>query len=337
MTFDMRADRLAESYALTPRQARFLCLVALIGGYCLRRQYGAYARIALGKNPAFFLDRLVDRGLATRDRPRRHRSFVYHLKHRRAYEVLGLDNNRHRRPVLPTRQARRLMLLDYAIEQHDAIWFATEADKVALFTRALDIPAGALPSRTYRSDRPDGGATVRQFVLKWPIFQRTGDSTIHFVYLGLETSGQGFATFLAHHAHLFDHLAAWRVVVVYPPMFRASTSAWRSAFSRAYPAGAAPLSPHDARELHAYFRVQHALDGGHIDGPLTIDQTHDQRRRRYATSPYRFLFSHWRLVGGPHLPPETPPDFSRCELPGRLDTHELSWSYDLFGSFPGLA
>ena len=46
MTFDERVQAL-EPLGFTPRQTRFLVTVALHSGYCLRRQYSAFAGVAL--------------------------------------------------------------------------------------------------------------------------------------------------------------------------------------------------------------------------------------------------------------------------------------------------
>src|SRR5437868_6593966 len=59
-------DRAAaiEALGFTARQARFLTLVALHSGYCLRRQYSSFGALSYGKNVRNFLDCLVDRQLA---------------------------------------------------------------------------------------------------------------------------------------------------------------------------------------------------------------------------------------------------------------------------------
>lgn len=336
MTFDERADRIAGAYRLTPRQARFVTLVALIGGYCLRRQYSHFAGIALGKNPAAFLDDLVSKGLATRARPRLHRSYVYHLKHRGMYAALGLADNRHRRPALIPRQARQIMLLDFALSVPEAIWYATEDDKVGLFT-ARGLSTAALPGRVYESTVPSSEATVRKFVSKWPIYRLPDQAAIHLAYLCLDTTGQGLDTFLVDHAPLIQSLPAWHLSLVYPSFMRAAQPAWQRTLTRAHLLTPPTLSRVDAVELHAYFRVQHALTQAASAALVTLDQAHERRRRRFAGSPYQALYEHWRAEGGPHLPVDAPPDFTGWRPAGKVSTHELPFSYDLFGSFPGIA
>ena len=60
MTFEQRVAIIA-GLGFTPRQARFLTLVALHSGYCLRRQYATFAGLECGKNVSEFLERLVAR------------------------------------------------------------------------------------------------------------------------------------------------------------------------------------------------------------------------------------------------------------------------------------
>ena len=65
MTFDDRAQAVM-ALGFTDRQARFLVTVALHSGYCLRRQYEAFAGVRSGQNVRAFLDGLVTRGVAER-------------------------------------------------------------------------------------------------------------------------------------------------------------------------------------------------------------------------------------------------------------------------------
>src|SRR5207302_10646368 len=96
MTAHDRIDAIA-AFGFTPRQARFLVTVALHGGYCLRRQYEAFAGIRYGKNVRAFLDRLVAVGLADRFQGRPDRGHVYHIHGRSLYGALGQEENRNRR------------------------------------------------------------------------------------------------------------------------------------------------------------------------------------------------------------------------------------------------
>ena len=86
MTFDERV-RALEPLRLTERQARFVVTVALHSGYCLRRQYMAFAGLRYGRVVRHFLDHLVTRQLAVRERCRADRGYLYHLQARAIYRL----------------------------------------------------------------------------------------------------------------------------------------------------------------------------------------------------------------------------------------------------------
>ncbi len=75
MTFDDRAAALAP-LGFSERQTRFLVMVALHSGFCLRRHYTAFAGLRYGAGVRDFLDRLVSRRLARRLDFRRDRGLV---------------------------------------------------------------------------------------------------------------------------------------------------------------------------------------------------------------------------------------------------------------------
>ena len=51
--------------------------------------------------------------------------------------------------------ARKLMLLDLVIATPEVEWFASEGDKVALFTNRFGVPRSELPLRTYEAGQPE--------------------------------------------------------------------------------------------------------------------------------------------------------------------------------------
>jgi hypothetical protein len=131
MTFDDRV-RALEPLGFTPRQTRFIATVALHSGYCLRRQYGAFAGVRYGKNVCDFFETLVERQLAERFTQRPDRGLIYHLQARAIYRALGQDENRNRREA-----SAALSRADHGARlraRHPELdWLATEADKVELF------------------------------------------------------------------------------------------------------------------------------------------------------------------------------------------------------------
>ena len=84
----MRPPAPFSDLGFTPRQVRFVTLVALHSGYCLRRQYAAFAGVECGQNVRDFFDRLVALHLARQITFRRDRGHIYHLFARSIYAAL---------------------------------------------------------------------------------------------------------------------------------------------------------------------------------------------------------------------------------------------------------
>ena len=152
MTFDDRV-RALEPLGFTPRQTRFIATVALHSGYCLRRQYSAFAGVACGKNVSDFLDTLVARRLAERFTQRADRGLIYHLHARSIYRALGQDHNRNRRNASAALIARKIMLLDFVLGHPEVEWMATERDKVEMFAERCGVPLADLPQRAFPAPR----------------------------------------------------------------------------------------------------------------------------------------------------------------------------------------
>jgi len=169
MTFDERVLAL-EYLGLTPRQTRFLVTVALHGGYCVRRQYLAFAGVAYGKTVRDFLDGLVRQRLAERFLFHGNRGHIYHVHARSIYRAIDQLDNRNRRHVSPAVIARKLMVLDFVLTEPEADWYATEQDKVALFAERFRVPQSDLPSRVYDASDTLLPPTTRYFIHKLPIF-----------------------------------------------------------------------------------------------------------------------------------------------------------------------
>ena len=114
MTFEERVTALAP-LGFTPRQTRFLVTAALHGGYCVRRQYQAFAGLSHGQQVNDFFEALVRRDLARSFRYQPNRGHVYHLHATSLYRALAQRDNRNRRQVSPAVIARKLMALDYVL------------------------------------------------------------------------------------------------------------------------------------------------------------------------------------------------------------------------------
>jgi len=260
VTFEDRVGAL-ECFKFTRRQARFVVTVALIGGYCLRRQYAEFSRIQYGRNVRDFLDALVADGLARRLMFRADRGHVYHVHSKSIYRALGQENNRNRRSVAPQLVARKLMALDVVLMDQTIEWFATEADKVDLFTTRYGVPFNVLPQRRYESQAHDQRAVTRYFVDKLPIGLRQPD--VYFIFLATGSNDDAFEPFLVDHAPLFARLPSWAVVIVRPAHVLESNW-WREVFQRFVRGRRAPDSVTHA-DLRWFFEIRQLIDCGRLE------------------------------------------------------------------------
>jgi hypothetical protein len=329
MTFDDRV-RAVQGFGCSPRQARFLALVALHGGYYVRRQYLTATGTKNGKNAQRFLDQLVTQQVSARCRYRADRGYVYRLQHRRVYRALGLDQNRHRRPAAPALIARRLMLLDVVLSEPHAKWLATEVEKVTLFTERFGVALDDLPRGTLVAEGADP-QTTRRFKDKRPI-ALVGDPPIaHFVYVTVDGSVAAFDRFLQTHGRLLSALPAWVVLVAHPP--HVNPTPLEETFGR-FVGNDLTLSAARLQDLERYFVARRAIER-HEFGQLSIADLQRFRATRLAFAEARIeaLFSRWVASGAPRLDPAL---IARPLPPGRLVLRALAHTYQQFGAFAGV-
>src|SRR5207244_3206874 len=113
-----------------------------------------------GKNVRDFLDGLVERRLAQRCRFLPNRGYIYHLYAKSLYRLIEQPENRNRRATSSALMARRLMVLDVVLERPDADWYATEDDKVRLFTERFGLSIEMLPRRVFTPARQGNPSTT---------------------------------------------------------------------------------------------------------------------------------------------------------------------------------
>jgi hypothetical protein len=337
MTFDERVQAVA-SFGFSDRQTRFLVTVALHSGFCLRRHYAAFAGLRSGQGVRDFLERLVDRRLATSATFRRDRGRVYHLHARRLYTAIGQDDNRNRRTTSPALIARKLMLLDYVLGAPPMDWYATEADEVALFTTRLGVPLADLPQRLYRAHATRVRPTTRYFIHKLPIALAGDPAVASFVFLATETTGRGLAQFLDDHARLLSHLPHWRVIAVCPPHIP-GLAACERVFRRFCAAGSDPRRAADPVALQQYFVARDLHERGDL-GRLSTAQidTFRAARRRYTAPAFESLYRQWQHDGAlPNTGAANAIAAAVAAGRGQLVTHRLPIQYDRFGTRAGVA
>jgi hypothetical protein len=329
MTFDDRV-RAVQTFGCSPRQARFLTLVALHGGYYVRRQYLTATGTRNGKNAQRFLDDLVTHHVAARCRYRADRGYVYRLQHRRLYRAVGLDQNRNRRPAAPALIARKLMLLDVVLSEPHAEWIATEAEKVALFTERLRVLPDDLPRGTLIAEGADPH-TTRRFKDKLPIALVGDPPMVHFVYLTVDGSAPAFERFLHTHGRLLSALPTWAVLVAHPP--HVCPTPLEETFGR-FVGDDPALTTARLQDLERYFVARRAIERNEF-GQLSIAELQRFRSTRLAFAEARIeaLFSRWVASGAPRLDGSL---IARPMPPGRLILRALEHTYQQFGAFAGV-
>ena len=341
MTFDERV-RALEPLGFSERQTRFLVTVALHGGFCLRRHYMTFAGLKYGAGVRHFLDRLVANKLARRFAFRADRGHVYHLHHAAVFEAIGQRDNRNRRRASPALIARKLMLLDFVLAQSTGDWYATEEDKVALFTTRFGVLSAHLPQRVYLGKHRSQLQTTRYFIHKLPI-QLTGDSpTVSFVYLVTDTTGAGFEQFLQDHLRLLNHLSQWRLVAVVPRHILGG-SGCRSALVRFCRALNEPRPAAEIADLRIYFTRREAVEREDFSFMNTnvqaIGAEWRAARARFAAAEFEDLYRRWKEEGSGALETRGGEAFLAAVREGRgeLVLQPLPIRYDRFGTRAGVS
>jgi hypothetical protein len=329
MTFAERVNAVA-ALGFRPRQAAFLTTVALHSGYCLRRQYAAFAGCKYGKNVRDFLDGVVEQRLAERITYRANRGSIYHLFGRRLYAAIRQEDNRNRRHASPPLIARKLMFLDFVIAHPAFDWYATESDKVELFVNRLGVPTEILPQRTYEprtlgTRRTDGTRntrapspsrllppteTTRYWIQKLPIFLHGDSPTVHFVTVVTDAHASAIEAFVREHTPLLRHLRDWSLHAVVPRC-TASETACAAAYTRALASASLMSIPRTDLEWFASTKPLVA------SGDLRDLKIEDLKRYRELS--------------------RTLSDRFETQTAGPLTLHDLPHSYAQLGSFPGVS
>ncbi|MBA3641291.1 MAG: hypothetical protein H0W53_18880 [Acidobacteria bacterium] len=333
MTFEDRVSALA-SLGFSPRQTRFLVTVALHGGFCLRRQFAAFAGVQQGAPVRGFLEKLVHRQLARRVTYRRDRGYLYHLHAKGIYRALGEGDNRNRRLAGPALIARKLMLLDFVISEPGVQWLATEIEKVTTFTERYLLARADLPQRTYPAGNPTKPSTTRYFVEKLPIYLAGEPPVPHFVYLEHGLAQSGCAQFLSDYATLLRRLPAWTLVVLTPKDMPAPTACTRAFEAFRDGASVTETPALDRGQLAWYFEARRAVEQRQFDRLSVAEVARFRELHRLnAGSSTDALFKDWMATG----------DRSLSELPFHvlpqrvnLEVRYLSHQYSQFGDLPGV-
>ena len=335
MTFEDRVRGL-ESLGLTPRQTRFIALVALHSGYCLRRQYAAFAGIRYGKSVCDFFEKLVGRGFATSFTQRADRGRIYHLQARAIYRAIGEPEHRNRREASAALIARRIMVLDYVLSHADVPWLSTEDEKVDLFAR-LGVTPRDLPQRASTAVRTEASSATRYFRHEAPVAV-VGDPPIPtFVCLVTDTTGRMLEQFLRDHSRLFPWLPAWTVVAIGPRP--TGLRACEVAFERYRRRPMETVSASTDGDLVWFFRTRQAVDRDDLTGlSVTAIDRFRTLREAFRRPVFDELYLAWQRDGDAVLASSAAAArHLGMRSVGTLVTELLPFDHNQFGSLPGIA
>ena len=168
------------------REAEWIALVCLHSGVFTRAQFCYFFDAVSDRKRAFrFVRDLLDRGLAVEDAlpHKRGRAKACRISNKEIYRALGIENVRHRREANDSLMLRRLLSLDYVLENPELPWLPTEQEKVAFFD-SLGIDRRRLPQRLYHGA---DGNQARYFALKLPIAANAKTATFAYVDAGRYT------------------------------------------------------------------------------------------------------------------------------------------------------
>jgi hypothetical protein len=322
----------------TDREAAFLCLAALHGGFFVRRQYCQFIEREAGGTAAALIEKLISK---------RHGTVVvgcgnaniYHLCSRTFYGALGQEDNRNRRARPPVAIKNKLMGFDFVLNHPSCHFLATEQEKLRYF-RGLGIEQEAFPAKLFRS--PNGrDETRRYFVDKYPIFippEPAVSPVVSFCFVdeGLMTSGR-FETYLNQYSPLFACLPKFNLIYV---------ATWETEFAMAQKAfdkfvsGQAQLrsgwlSDTDRERLLHHFEdcLLYERDQLSSFDRARLIRLRDEREE-FSARRFQVLYNNWKTSGEAGVRAELAKqaplvDASRATF----STYLLSHNYEIFGSF----
>ncbi len=321
----------------TDREATFLGLAALHGGFFVRRQYCQFIDREAGGTDAALIEKLISK---------RHGTVVmgcgnaniYHLSSRTFYGVLGQEDNRNRRARPPIAIKNKLMCLDFVLDCPGCHFLATEQEKVTYF-QSLGIERAALPAKLFRA--PNGrDETLRYFVDKYPIFlsAESSPSVVSFCFIdeGVITTGR-FETYLRQYSRVFAALPRFNLIYVatWETEFEMAQKAFQKFVSSDAPRRSGRLTDTDCERLLHHFDDRQRYETGQLS---SLDRTRLLRLRdeqeEFSARPYQALYDCWKAGGEASvhaaLTQRLPlVDGSRA----KFSTHLLKHNYEIFGNF----
>jgi hypothetical protein len=319
------------------REAHFLCLAALHGGYFLRRQYADFIVSRDGGSVTQLIEKTLGQGHAEAATYKAN-VHVYHLAARPFYAALGQEDNRNRRRKELVTIKAKLMGLDFVLAHPKEEYLATEQEKCEFFCTTMSLNRELLPTKRYASR---GQVTDRYFVEKYPVFhspsaQPAGSPVVSFCFVdpGM-ASVCGFETFLDQYARLFAALREFTVIYVAAndALFGKAGATFEHWARRGRHVNAANSDTRNQRILE-YFETRRLYETRHLASfdRARLIRLRDEKQE-FSGPDVEALYERWKAAGEVTVPEDLGPTEARHDsVSGKFSTYLLEHSYDLFGN-----
>lgn len=330
-------SRALQRFGYSEREAQFLTIAALHGGYFVRSQYCRFIDRQIGGTAAELVRKLLANDHATAVAGC-HNTKVYHLAARPFYAALGQEDNRNRRARPAIVIKNKLMCLDFVLD-HPGRYLATEQEKVDYFHGTLQIPAAELPCKLFRSPTSIE-TTTRCFVDKYPIFlseEACPPPVVSFCFVdeGLVTDSH-FDSYLRQYAPLFKRMPAFRLIYIAASElpFKPAKKAFEKFFGLRQESPTALQDEAVRTRLFAYFEARRLYEAAQLE---TFDRSKlislRDDRQAFSGPEYEALYRLWTGQGASAVEHTiNRANFASKSAQGIFETVLLKYNYSLFGS-----
>jgi hypothetical protein len=328
-----------ENLGYTSREATFLCLAALHGGYFLRRQYCGFIGKEMGGTVAALVEKLQAQKHAVAISALNNTK-IYHLGSRPFYALLGETDNRNRREHSTPEMKKRLMGLDFVLAHPNYRYLATEREKIDYFSGTLGISLSTLPYKRYISLKTPS-TTTRYFVDKYPIFlseTKPNQPRLRSCFCFVD---EGSVTLSAFETYLQQYSGLWRALKDFQVIYVADSDRLCQAAERRFAAfcGYVKSSESDPEARHAmrileHFEARFQYEKGDF---ASFSREKLVRLRNesveFSDLKHQDLYERWKAAGAQAVVDAIAPT---SRLPLRVDatfsTYLVDHNYDLFGT-----
>jgi hypothetical protein len=328
-----------DNLGYTEREAAFLCLAALHGGYFLRRQFCGFIGKEIGGTAAALVEKLLAQEHAVAISALNNTK-IYHLASRPFYTLLGETDNRNRREHSAPAMKKRLMGLDFVLAHRNYRYLATEREKVDYFSGTLGISLSTLPYKRYRSLKTPS-TTTRYFVDKYPIFLAKTDPNNPHLQPCFCFVDEGLVTLSGFETYLHQYAALWRVAKEFQVIYVADSKRLFQAAQRRFAAFIGQLkgtqSDPNARlaaRMLEHFEARSLYERGDF---VSFSREKLVRLRKecaeFSGSNDQELYARWKTSGAqPVLDAIAPKAQLPVSLKATFSTHFVDHDYNFFGA-----